>query len=471
MEVRMMETMHWKNRIKEDGVSLRQTFLVMLVISLAITVALLFTNYRTIKSFRSLSDAMDTYIDLQEAADRLLKASDYLTEQAQCYTVIGDRRHLENYFHETEVERRRDKAIELMEQRLPESAALGALKGAMEESLALMEREYYAMRLVLSAQGETDIPPVLEKVELAGTDLTLLPERKMERARIMMHDSSYYDRKELIRQHLDECLDDLKNGTHGTQEKMEGRMRTDLVWMTILIVVQSISLVLMLWVTTSLGINPLLQAVEHIKHDQKLPITGAHEFRYLAGTYNNMYTVYKRSIDNLSFKASHDELTGVYNRAGYDLIKKSVDLSTTAFVLVDADQFKTINDTHGHEVGDKVLQKIAAILKQNFRSDDYVCRIGGDEFMVLMVHVNDGVRHLIENKVRQINADLADTADGLPPVSVSVGVSMCSDSDDPQEKFHEADIALYYVKDHGRNGCCFYAPGMRERQETASGKI
>ena len=91
--------------------------------------------------------------------------------------------------------------------------------------------------------------------------------------------------------------------------------------------------------------------------------------------------------------------------------------------------------------------------------------------MVLMVHVNDGVRHLIENKVRQINADLADTADGLPPVSVSVGVSMCSDSDDPQEKFHEADIALYYVKDHGRNGCCFYAPGMRERQETASGKI
>ena len=453
--------MRWLNKIKEDGLSLRQTFMVMLVVSLAITAALLITSYRTIKSFRSLSGAMDIYIDTQEAADRLLKASDYLTEQAQCYTVIGDRRHLENYFHETEIDRRRDKAIELMQERLPESAALTALKEAMQESIALMDREYYAMRLVLSAVEDSDIPPALQDVTLTETDQALLPERKMERARVMMHDSGYYDQKELIRKHLDECVNELKNGTHDTQQKMEGRMRTDLVWMTVLFVVQSISLILMLWVTTSLGINPLLQAVEHIKHDQKLPITGAHEFRYLAGTYNNMYTVYKRSINNLSFKASHDELTGVYNRAGYDLIKKSVDLSTTAFLLVDADHFKTINDGCGHEIGDKVLQKIAVTLLQSFRADDYVCRIGGDEFMVLMVHINEGVQRMIENKVRQINADLADTADGLPPVSVSVGVSLSSDADDPQERFHEADIALYDVKDHGRSGCCFYKPGMR----------
>ena len=93
--------MRWLKKMKEDGLSLRLTFMVMLVVSLAITAALLFTSYRTIKSFRSLSSAMDTYIDTQEAADRLLKASDYLTEQAQCYTVSGDRRHLENYFHET----------------------------------------------------------------------------------------------------------------------------------------------------------------------------------------------------------------------------------------------------------------------------------------------------------------------------------------------------------------------------------
>ena len=459
--------MQWMKKMKEKGLSLRLTFLLMLVVSLAITVSLLYTNYRTIKSFHGLSDAMDTYIDLQEAADSLLKASDYLTEQAQCYTVIGDRRHLDGYINETENVRRREQAIERMEKTLPNSDALKALKGAMAESVYLMKREYYAMSLVLSAQGDQDIPAPLADVKLSEGDLALSPEKKMERARVMMHDSGYYDSKELIRSRLDECIDDLKNGTHSTQDKMEKRMRTDLVWMTILIALQTFSLILLSWVTTSLGINPLLQAVDHIKLDQELPITGANEFRYLAGTYNTMYNAYKRSIDNLSFKASHDELTGVYNRAGYDLIRKSVDSATTAFLLIDADNFKTINDQYGHEVGDKVLQKIAATLKQNFRSDDYVCRIGGDEFVVMMVHVNKDVKRLIESKIKQINADLADTSDGLPPVSVSVGISLCNANESSQEMFHEADIALYYVKDHGRSSCCFYGPGMKDRTRSA----
>ena len=89
-------------KFKEEGLSLRLTFLLMLFISLAITASLLFTNFRTIKSFHALDEAMDTYIDLQDAADSLLRASDYLTEQAQRYTVIGDRKLLDNYFNETE---------------------------------------------------------------------------------------------------------------------------------------------------------------------------------------------------------------------------------------------------------------------------------------------------------------------------------------------------------------------------------
>jgi diguanylate cyclase (GGDEF)-like protein len=158
-------------------------------------------------------------------------------------------------------------------------------------------------------------------------------------------------------------------------------------------------------------------------------------------------------------------LTGVYNRAGYDLIRHSVDLKTTAFLLVDADKFKRVNDDFGHEIGDRILQKIANTLLANFRSDDYICRIGGDEFMVLMVHISKNVRHLIESKIIQINKELSNTEDGLPPVSVSVGVALCRDTNDPQELFHDADVALYYVKDHGRNGCCFYEPGMREKPE------
>ena len=97
-----------------------------------------------------------------------------------------------------------------------------------------------------------------------------------------------------------------------------------------------------------------------------------------------MYEVYKRSLANLNFKASHDELTGAYNRSGYELLLSSIDLGSTTMMLFDVDNFKTINDTYGHEVGDKVLTRLVQVLKKNFRFDDYICRIGGDEFVVFI---------------------------------------------------------------------------------------
>jgi diguanylate cyclase (GGDEF)-like protein len=181
-----------------------------------------------------------------------------------------------------------------------------------------------------------------------------------------------------------------------------------------------------------------------------------------------MYNAYKKSIENLSFKASHDELTGVYNRAGYDLIKSSLDTESTAMLLFDADQFKNINDRFGHELGDRVLKKIADALKRNFRSDDYICRIGGDEFVVFMVHTTGTSKQLITRKVVSINKALADGKDDLPPITLSAGVSYRTAGKDPEEMFRQADIALYYVKDHGRDGCCFYSDALKGKTKLQS---
>ena len=86
-------------KAKEEGLSLRLTYTLMLLISVTVTAVLLIMTYRTINSFHALSKATDTYIDLQDAASSLMNASDYLTEEAQAYAVLGDRTHLDNYFH------------------------------------------------------------------------------------------------------------------------------------------------------------------------------------------------------------------------------------------------------------------------------------------------------------------------------------------------------------------------------------
>ena len=181
-----------------------------------------------------------------------------------------------------------------------------------------------------------------------------------------------------------------------------------------------------------------------------IPEVGANEFRYLAQAYNKMYSVYKSSIEHLNFKASHDELTGAYNRAGYELLLSGVDLKSTYMILFDVDHFKSVNDTCGHETGDKVLRKLVSVLKRNFRSDDYVCRIGGDEFVVFMGHASEMQQHLIKAKIENINEELGNPEDGLPPFSVSVGIAHGSQADSEAGLFEKCDLALYESKNRGR---------------------
>ena len=456
-------------QIRRDGLSLKTTSVTMVIVSVLITIILVITAVMTIRSFRAMDDSTRDFIRMEKTANELMAASDYLTEEVQCFTVMGDRIHMENYFTEAAVTRRREHAIYVMEEAIPGSTALSDLENSMAESLDLMKREYYAMRLMLEAAGETEMPEELRRIALSEEDDALPPADKIVLAQRMTHDSGYYEQKNRIRDNMTRCLSALQTATQNTQQQMENEANRNLIWMTLLIFLQTAAMFTMMWLTTHLGVNPVLRAVEHIRKDQSLPIIGAAEFRYLAGTYNTMYGAYKKSIENLSFRASHDELTGAYNRAGYDLIKSSLDLRSTAMLLFDADQFKEINDRYGHETGDLVLKKIAAVLKNSFRSDDYVCRIGGDEFVVFMVHMTRSPRKLIEHKVRNINQDLAESEDGLPAVSLSAGASFDPQCSDPKEMFRRADTALYYVKDHGRDGCCVWSKELSGRPSADGG--
>ena len=450
------------NKAKKNGVSLRITFLMMFIVVVAITSVLLIMSFYTLNSYNSLSETTDKYIELQDAAGSLMAASDYLTEEAQRYTVTGDRKHLDNYFTEAEVTRRREKAVEKIEKTMPDSQALKEIKEAMNDSVELMDNEYYAMTLMLNAQNDSNVPKQMRGLTLSKSEQDMTAAQQKDKAQELMHNEEYYKKKDQIRSHLDRCISELKDTTRGKQKSLGEETSRHLVLMIVFIVIQSLALILVLALTTRLGINPILRAVDRIKQNQNLPIVGANEFRYLASTYNVMYASYKKSIENLSYKASHDKLTGVYNRMGYDLIAQSVDFTTTAYLLFDADKFKEINDVHGHNTGDKIIQKIATTLMNNFRSDDFICRLGGDEFAVMMVHTNSDCRHLIEQKVNQINQALSDTSDGLPPISLSVGISFCSQAATAAEVAHEADVALYNVKKHGGGDCCFYSPDLKD---------
>ena len=167
--------------------------------------------------------------------------------------------------------------------------------------------------------------------------------------------------------------------------------------------------------------------------------------------------ILKSSLAHLDYKASHDELTGLLNRAGYDLLLSGIDMGSTYMILLDVDNFKTINDSLGHDVGDRVLVRLARILKKQFRAEDYVCRIGGDEFVVFMVHTEPVQQDLIAAKIEAINHELFEPHDGLPPVTISVGVAHGSEASDAADWFEKADEALYRAKQGGKQTSAFFS--------------
>lgn len=143
------------------------------------------------------------------------------------------------------------------------------------------------------------------------------------------------------------------------------------------------------------------------------------------------------------------------NRRSFDQILSlyEKDRSSFALILADVDVFKQINDTCGHDTGDRILKRVAALLHTTFRSVDYVCRIGGDEFAVIMVDMSRELYYTITDKIAEINGLLAVPEDGLPAVSLSAGVAFSDENGFCGSLFRAADSALYTAKAHGRCGC------------------
>lgn len=159
--------------------------------------------------------------------------------------------------------------------------------------------------------------------------------------------------------------------------------------------------------------------------------------------------------ERLSELAHTDALTGLYNRRAYDqelarewrrVQRNGAALSV---LLIDADHFKSINDQHGHAVGDRVLQALAALIQRSAREIDVAARIGGEEFAVLL---SDTGATSALNVAERIRSQIAQS-DTMPVtgVTVSIGVATLAAEESAASLQHRADQALYMAKSQGRN--------------------
>ena len=155
--------------------------------------------------------------------------------------------------------------------------------------------------------------------------------------------------------------------------------------------------------------------------------------------------------------ATHDALTGVYNRRRFDEKLAECNLlfrrteRTFALLLIDVDHFKRINDTHGHAIGDQVLQQLARLIKESTRATDFVARYGGEEFTVLLPQIEEpNSPDAVAEKIRAVIAKAVFTSVGHVTVSIGIGLIETADSD-TVALIKRADQQLYQAKSLGRN--------------------
>ena len=179
-------------------------------------------------------------------------------------------------------------------------------------------------------------------------------------------------------------------------------------------------------------------------------------------------SVRKRSEQRIAFLAYHDALTGLENRFGLrarleEILKKSSENATrTAVMLIDLDRFKNVNDTLGHDAGDKLLVEVARRIRASVRDSDLVARLGGDEFVVVIPGVRENMP--LDGIVRKLFEQLRGNVQ-LPGrivyTSCSVGVSVSPlDGEDASTLLKHADLAMYVAKSQGGDSYRMFQASM-----------
>lgn len=222
-------------------------------------------------------------------------------------------------------------------------------------------------------------------------------------------------------------------------------------------------------------LNSLLQLIELTQEQLKFKIfQHTEKLEHLSLLNKNLFfevnrqkaleSKLKQDEGLLRQMAYHDALTGLPNRIFLrEFLKKAIDKSERegegfSLLFLDIDKFKDINDTYGHDVGDKFLQYIAMQLKKSVREGDFVVRLSGDEFIVLLSDTNQ--KNQIDIQVAFILKNLSQplNLDGLQVRStVSIGVSIYpSDGLTVEELEKNADLAMYYAKKQTGNAYCYF---------------
>lgn len=169
----------------------------------------------------------------------------------------------------------------------------------------------------------------------------------------------------------------------------------------------------------------------------------------------------KEALEAERHKSHHDNLTGLYNRAAYaersfhEIRRFKRYHRPLSLAVCDIDLFKAVNDKFGHQIGDKILKIVAKILQDRLRNVDFIARLGGEEFVIIMPETKVRQGKVVLEKIRRSLEKMPFKTKGESfIITVSFGITELTAGDTMDSAFERADRALYEAKSSGRNRTC-----------------
>ena len=229
-------------------------------------------------------------------------------------------------------------------------------------------------------------------------------------------------------------------------------------------------MILALWWSVNLTYRHIMQSIRPIvdiaqlvstqrAYNLRFPKNDIQEFNHVNGVFNQLleeiqswHTHLQNENQQLSYQVQHDHLTGLPNRNYFHQVlvssfKNTSEKQPIALLFIDTNNFKVINDQYGHQAGDAVLKEMAIRLKQNIRQDDFVARLSGDEFAIILNSIQR-VDHLIsiaENLIKSAEQPIFYKNQSIN-FGFSLGISLSNQAISPEDLISQADQAMYKAK-------------------------
>jgi len=444
---------------EKDGIKIKTINYSMLILIFVICAGVFFSAFRLKSKYNRIIDCMNSYTQCSNSVNNFRDASDLLTNQVRMFLINLDESYAKSYFKEYSEIKNREQSVSIISFFHDSDDVELNMKFAYEESQKLAETEKYAIALVYNALGESASNPPFEllTIKILPEDTKLSNEQKLTKAKNLLFDMDYQNSKNRINRYTSSVLQAILSEHLETKKLETRRFYTLFLIQIFMILAMFVAGCILFNVINILILKPVAYDIKSIQHEKKMHVIGSYEMRLIAKSYNALREKDEIRASILKHKAEHDPLTGLINREAFNQIKEVLcdTAEPIAYLIIDIDYFKSVNDKYGHLTGDNVLRKIAGILTEQFRNTDYVARIGGDEFAVIMTKFGTSPEIIIQRKIEVINKMLQNVGDGLPDVSLSVGVAISSMGYN-QTLEGQADKALYHVKKGGRCNCSFY---------------